>query len=1151
MQSLSFVCRVRAFRILLVLASVWFTFSTVGWSQSSTSTVLGTVVDAQGGAVAGAAITLIDEGTRDERSVRTEGNGSFLIPNMLPGTYTVKVASTGFQTYLKQGAALTASERLSLGTIQLTVGSVTETVNVTAESAVVQSASSESSAVLTTQQLQSVAQRGRNVVGFLRLLPGVSTSGEAETLHGAGGIGTTLPNIGGVRNGALTIGVDGQQGQDNGSSAAYTTSVSLDAIAEVKVLLNTYQAEYGRNGGAVVNVVSKSGAREFHGSAYWYKRHEMFNAQNFFNNAAIPTIPKPRYRYITEGLTFGGPVMVPKLFNTSRQKLFFFLSLETNPSREPQSITRLTMPTALERQGDFSKSALKPKDPATGALYPNNIIPPSLFNKSGQALLNLLSLPNSFDPTGNYNYLFQDTRQGSRKQELFRIDYRATDKDSLFFRGTFFDTTSEGYNLTNWDFIKVQQIFYNKHASFGYTRILTPSIINELNLGARRPQERLPFPASGSDLAKVRRPTSGFTVGQFYPRANPDQIIPQASFGGVQNSPSFGSFFAARFPQFEDDVNWNIGNNLSWIKGSHSFKFGIYAERDRITTGFGFNVPWMGNFNFGTGGSNPLDTGNPYSNALTGVFQTYDEATNPTKPSALAANIDWFVQDSWKVTKKLTLELGLRVAYFTPWAQTDGLQSSFALGRYKASDAPVLYRPGLAGNTRVAVNPLTGQTLSSVYIGTFVPNTGNPGNGYVTTRDGNYPAGFYEKSPELLQPRFGFAYDVFGNGKTAIRGGFAKTNQLVRYEPQSAAAPISFNPRVYNQNLGTFLNATGVLSPGNATGHDRYLKAPDYYNISLGIQHNIGFSTVLDIKYVSALGRNLATTRDINRLPYGARFLPENQDPTRPGNPLPDSFLRPYPGYNAITYRESSGSSNYHALQATANRRYTNGLQFGVAYTYSKTMDYANLPTYRSFREWSYGKADFDQTHVMVINYSYDLPKFSKLVAGRITRFALDNWQISGITTFASGTPFNVNLTTTATTNTMDLSGGGDGQRVNVNGDPRLPHGDRTVDHIFNTSVFSLPKKGDAGNAARDLYRGPGLINSDVTLFKNFPIKGEQRALQLRWEVYNIFNHTNFTTVDNTTRFDPNTGVQTNINFGRATAARNPRLMQVSARFSF
>ena len=1128
---------------------------TAAWAQSSTSTILGTVVDGQGGAVSGASVTLINEGTADERAVKTDGAGSFLLPNLQPGTYTARIESPGFQTYRKQNNVLSASERLSLGTIQLSVGAVTETISVHADATVVQSASSEGSAVLTTEQLESVTQRGRNVVGFLRLLPGVSTSGESEALHGAGSIGTGLPNVGGIRSGALTIGVDGQQGQDNGSSNTYTTSVSLDAIAEVKVLLNNYQAEYGRNGGAVVNVVSKSGSKEFHGSAYWYKRHEMFNAQNFFNNASIPPTAKPRYRYITEGLTFGGPVTIPKLFNTSRQKLFFFLSLERNPSLEPASITRLTMPTLSERQGDFSQSTLKPKDPSTGAAYPGNIIPASQINKSGQALVNLLTLPNSFDPNGSYNYLFQDVKKGSRDQELFRIDYRATDKDSIFFRGTFFNTISEGYNLTNWDFIKVQQTFINKHASMGYTRIITPSIVNELNLGVRRPQERLPFPDAATDLAKTRRPTSGFVVGQLYPQANPDQIIPQASFGGVQNSPSFGSFFATRFPQFEDDINWNIANNLSWVKGRHTFKVGIYAERDRITTGFGFNVPWMGNFNFGTGGNNPGDTGNPYSNALTGAFQNYSEAQHPTKPSALAANIDWFVQDSWKVNKRLTLELGLRVAYFTPWEQTDGLQSSFALGRYKRSDAPVQYRPALVNGVRVAINPLTGATLNQVFVEKFVPGTGNPGNGFVTTRDGNYPSGFYEKSPELLQPRFGFAYDVFGNGKTAVRGGFSKTNQLVRYEPQSAGAPISFSPTIYNGNLGTFLGAGGVLSPGGATGHDRFLKAPDYYNISLGIQQNIGFATVLDVKYVSALGRNLATSRDINRVPYGARFLPQNQDPTKtfnPANPaasaLPDSFFRPYPGYGGITYRESSGSSNYHSLQVTANRRYSKGLQFGVAYTFSKAMDYANLPTYRSFREWSYGKTDFDQTHVMVLNYSYDLPKFSKVMPGMITRAAFDNWQISGITTFASGTPQNVSQSTTSG---IDLTGGGDGQRITVIGDPRLAHGDRNVDHFFNTSVFKLSGLNDAGNAARDLYRGPGLIVSDMTLFKNFPVKGEHRALQLRWEVYNIFNHTNFSSVDNTARFDPTTGNQTNATFGRGTAARNARIMQVSARFSF
>ena len=905
----------------------------------------------------------------------------------------------------------------------------------------------------------------------------------------------------------------------------------------------------------MVNVVSKSGTRDFHGSVYWYKRHEMFNAQNFFNNAT--GLVNPRYRYLTEGFTIGGPVMIPKVFNTARQKLFFFLSVETNPSREPQSITRLTMPTALERTGDFSQSfdqngrLFVIKDPANnGVQFQGNVIPANRINRSGQALLNLLSLPNSLDPNITrraYNYEFQDTRKVSRNQQLFRIDYKASDKDSLFFRGTNFDTTSEGYNLTNWDYVRIEQIFLNKHATLGYTRVLNASMVNELNLGVRRPQERIPLPNSAADLKKVRRKETGFTVGQFNPQINFDDIIPQASFGGVSSSPNFGSFFAQRFPQFEDDINWTIANNLTYIRGSHAFKTGIYAERDRVATGDGFTANWMGNFNFGANPNNPLDTGHPYSNSILGNFQSYTESTNRTKPAATAVNIDWFVQDSWKVSRRLTLEIGLRVAYYTPWNQTDGQQSSFALQRYNPAKAPILYRPGLMGNTRIAVNPLTGQTEPVAYIGAFVPNSGDISNGYVTTRDGNYPAGFYEKSGELLQPRFGFALDLFGNGKTAVRGGFSKTNQLVRYEPTSALAPISYNPTIFNQNLDTFLNATGVLSPGNATAHDRYLKAPDFYNITFGIQQNIGFSTVLDVKYVSALGRNLAQTRNINQLPYGVRFLPQSQDPTT-GRPLPDNFLRPMPGYGGITYRESSGSSNYHALQATANRRYSNGLQFGVAYTYSKTMDFSGLPTYRSFRQWSYGKADFDQTHVMVVNYSYDLPKFSKLVANPAIRLVFDNWQFSGLSTFASGVPFGIDL---STTNSVDLTGGGDGQRVNITGDPRIPHGDRGIARMFNTSVFALPRLGDAGNGPKDVFRGPGVINSDVTLFKNFPLKSEQQALQLRWEVYNIFNHTNFTSMDNTARFDPATGAQTNARFGQPTAARNPRLMQVSLRFRF
>jgi hypothetical protein len=1141
-------------RAIVALAALCLMFAAPALPQSSTSSVLGSVTDASGSAIVGATVTLVNEGTQDSRTVTTDATGSFLFASILPGTYTARVESEGFQAYERRGIGLSANERLPLGAIPLTIGAVTETISVTADAAVVQTESSESSAELSSRQLSTVSQRGRNVVGYLKLMPGVNTSNEIDSSHGGGGIGTSLPNVGGVSGRALTIGLDGQQGQDNGSTQSYTTTVSLDAIAEVKVLLNNYQAEYGRNGGAMINVVTKSGSRDFHGSAYWYKRHEMFNAQNFFNNRS--GLEKPRYRHNTLGATLGGPVMIPGVFNKDRQKLFFFVNVETNPSLEPRSIARQTMPTALERMGDFSQSLRqngKPyiiTDPATGQPFANNIIPADRINTSGQALLNLFSQPNELDPgitNRAYNYEFQDTRDVSRTQQTFRIDYKATDKDSIYFRGTHFKTTSEGYNLTSWDFVKVEQTFLNKHASLGYTRVISPSMVNELNLGVRRPQERLPLPADPQDALDVTRAGSGFVAGQLFPNSNPDDIIPRASFGGVPSAPNFGSFFAERFPQFEDDINWLISDNLTYIRGNHTFKFGFYGERDRVTTGYGFTANWMGNYNFGTNTNNPLDTGNPYSNALLGNFQSYTENTNPTKPSATSVNIDWFAQDSWKVTNRFTLELGLRVAYFTPWDQTDGLQSSWALSRYNPSSTPLLFQPGLDGSTRVAVNPLTGETLNSAFIGAFVPGTGDVSNGFVTTRDPNYPAGFYEKSGEMFQPRFGFAFDVFGDGKTAVRGGFGLMNQLVTYEPRNAGPPISFEPVVYNQSLDTFLNSEGVLSPGNAISHDRNFKAPGIYNMTLGVQHNVGFGTVLDVRYVGTLVRNLTVQRNINELPYGTRFLPSSLDPTT-NRPLPDNFLRPYPGFGNIEYREGSGSSNYHALQVKADHRLADGLQFGVAYTFSKTMDYGNfrqsMPTYLDHRR-NYGKSDFDQTHVAVINYSYDLPTFSQ---NAVAHAILGNWQVSGISTFASGTPEGIDL---ETTNNVDLTGGGDGQRVNITGDPRIAHGERGIDRMFNTSVFALPGLGDIGNAAKDVFRGPGVISHDLTLFKNIPLKSEQRTLQLRWEIYNLFNHTNFQNVDNTARFNPSTGEQVNARFGQATSARDARVMQVSLRFLF
>jgi hypothetical protein len=1135
----------------VVAAILLISTAGVAWTQAVSGTIQGTVTDPTGNLIVGANVTLTNEGTADRRSVTTNATGNFNFVSIPPGTYDVRVESKGFQAFQKTGNVLSSTERLSLGSIQLTIGSVTETVSVSAQALAVQTVSAEGSSTLSSRQVENLSLKGRNPISLLRLMPGVATNdGDLE----AAGNYDLLPNVAGVANSTTTYSIDGLQGNDLGTTNRITTPVSPDSVAEVKVLLNNYQAEYGRNGGSSINVVTKSGTRDFHGTVYWYKRHEMFNANNFFNNRN--SLAKPRYRYGTEGFTLGGPVTIPRIFNTSREKLFFFYNLESNPSLQPSSIGQYTMPSALERTGDFSQSLdasgklLTIKDPTTGLLFSENKIPGTRIRPNGLALLNVLRAPNMLDRTltkGTYNYQFQSSTPNTRVGNLFRVDYRVTDKDSLYFRGTIWEGCSKGGWQSGWEFFQQDFCFPTKQAVLGYTRIITSTIVNEFNAGLRRPFERTGI----TDVTQIQRKTKGFNVPQLFPgdgSKNPYGILPDATFtGAISNAPGFGGWQWGRFPQQELDIMFYFNEGLSIIRGSHTFKVGMYGERDRIQTGIGAASTPFGQFQFNRDTTNPIDSNHPYSNVLLGNFLKYTESTARTIPVGVSINVDWYVQDSWKVTRRLTLELGLRVAYYTPWYQPDGNQSAWSAERYDRSKVPVFYQPTLVAGKRLALNPLTGVTGPAPWIGGFVPGSGNPANGMVTSHDGNYPGGFTDNVGEMLQPRFGLAWDVFGDGKMAIRTGFSKSNQLNRYEPQSASAPISYDPTIFYDNIDTYASGGTVLSPGNVFAYDRYSHAPNIYNVTFGIQRDLGSGMVLDAKYVGVLGRNLMNNKNINTLPYGARFLAQNVDPTT-GKAYADNFLRPYPGYGNITWRETNGSSNYHALQTTLNHRLSQGLEFGVAYTYSKTMDYTGLPVYRPRRVWSYGKATFDQTHIFALNYSYDIPRLSRFAPNPVVRLVFDNWQISGVTSFSSGTPGGITLSTTSG---ADLTGGGDGQRVIVTGDPRLAHGERGLLHMFNTSVFASPGLGDPGNAPKDVYRGPGINNWDLTLFKNFPLKSEQRSLQVRWEAYNAFNHTQFSGVDNTARFDSTTGAQVNGLFGTATSARPGRVMQASLRFRF
>lgn len=1128
------------------------------YGQITSGTVLGTVLDPSGRSITGASVDLIDQKTQTQRNIKTDASGNFVFASVAPSTYTVRVESTGFQKLEQKENELSAGERLALN-LQLTVGAVSETVSVVAQGGQVQIASSESSSLLTGQQLDTIAQKGRVITNYLFLVPGFATNG-GTTDGSSAFIGA--PSANGLPNTMTTIAIDGFQGGDPTLPSLFTTTINPDAIEEMNVLANNYQAEHGRNGGATVNVVTKSGTRDFHGTAYYYKRHEMFNANDFFNNRSGRA--KNIYRYNTEGVSIGGPVILGKLgkFNSNRDKLFFFYNFDNSPS-QARDRRIATLPTALERTGDFSQSfntagtLIALRDPLTGGTFPGNIIPASRINKQGQNLLSAFGQPNQLNrgvTLGAYNNEFQNISTTKRVQHVWRLDYHPTNTDTLFYRGSTYVSDGVG-NQANFDLAYTGFKAPSKQAVAGWTRVLSGTMVNEFSSGLRRPHEDNYLSDNGALRSKYN-----FTAGQISPSNNPIGILPIVSFtgAGLQNTPGFtANWNSGRLGEQEADVVYYFQDNFTRTQGRHTLKFGAYYESARSTGAAGFLGNPFGSFNFSVDANNPNDARHPFANAVLGNFLTYSESTRRTRPAGVTADVEWFAQDSWKVNKRLTLEIGMRFVTFTPSYAWNGLGTAFVQERYNPAKAPTLYLPTLVNGQSFALNPLTGTTTFPALIGAYVPGTGDPANGAAVSSDQTNPHGFVNNDGVKFQPRFGFAYDAFGDGKTAIRGGFGIQHQLVRNQPGSAGAPISFDPIYYYGNLNTFLTAGGNLSPGSTTGNQLDRPTPAVYNMSLGVQRSFG-KTTAEIKYVGTMARHLASTRDIDLLPYGTRFLASSINP-RTNALYPDSFLRPLPGYNSIVLREAGNSSTYHSLQASLNRRYANGFQYGVSYTYSKAMDYgsaqnnldgARLATFQNYRTWNYEKASFDQTHVFTVNYTYDLPGVSKLVTANglhgILKAAFDNWELSGITSFSTGTPASIGL---SLSDGADLVGGGDGVRAILTGDPRISHSERGFLQMFNTSVFARPAKGNFGNAGLGIVRNPGITNFDATLFKRFPWK-EKRAFELRWEAYNVFNHTQFSAMNTTATFNA-AGTQVNTAFGQATAARAPRIMQVAVRFRF
>ena len=1139
----------------LILAGLLLCCAQALQAQSVSGSILGNVKDPGAMAVGGATITLTQTATGAGREAKSNQKGGFVFTNLAPGEYQLTVKHTGFKTASLRSIVLTASETLSLGDIALAVGDVTESVTVSEHVAAVQTASSERAGVVTSDQIENLLVRGRNVLSLMQLLPGVVDLNDSDTLDRNFNI-----NVQGNRNNTTNIAIDGMTVTDIGNNVVGVVSLGMDAVAEVKVLLSNFQAEYGRMSGANVQMVTKSGTRQFHGIASYFKRHEEFNANSFFNNQL--GLQKPRARYNTWNFNIGGPAFIPKVWNRDKNKLFFFWSQEYWPRQVSLPIGQLTVPNELERTGDFSQTldlnnrVIAINDPQTRQVYPGNKIPASLVDPNGRALLSVFPLPNFTNraiSAGRYNYLYQTNLNTSQKLNTLKLDYNLHPRNSFavtYTHHTDSQTGAMGLATTsaNWPQFTRTFISFGSVVSARDTHIFSPTFVNEFRFGySQRPEEeRVP----DSEYRRNQRDAIGFKAGQLYSAANPQGYIPNATFGGVTSPANLNLENRTPLSQNQDTIN--IAESISKTFTNHLAKAGLFINRNN--RGAQLPVIFNGTYDFARNASNPLDAGYAYANAAVGVFNSYTEASIRPDVSVDINSVEWFVQDNWRVHRRLTLELGVRFAYMSPQSERRNQMAGFIPTLYDQAKRVQLIRPAIIGGQRVGVHPVTGKTYPAALIGAIAPGVGDPANGMVLgTKDPDHPGTLIGNTGVNSGPRVGFAWDPFGKGKTAFRGGaglFYNLQDFQLLRLLGAQPPLVSNPTLYYGTFNDLLSAPGFTFPQTVLGVGRNAHIPMVMNMSISIQQNIGYGTVVDVGYTGSLARHLLWQRELNSVPYGANFNPANADPTNTRVPLSVAFLRPIAGYNSVGMREWASSSNYHSLQVTANRRFARGVQFGSAWTWSRALDindgdFTAVSSLLPIRMRYYGLANFDRTHILKLNYLWDIPKAHWRAAP--LRVALNGWQISGITSFVSGAPASVSFSTTAGT---DITGSpSDAARIDVLSNPNLPKGDRTFSHNFRTGVFRVPALGTPGNAAKTLVRGPGINNWDLAMFKNFPIR-EPFRLQLRWETYNSFNHTQFSAFDTAARFDA-TGAQVNTRLSEYTAARNPRTMQFSLRFYF
>ncbi len=1113
------------------------------YAQLDRSSISGTIKDAQGGVVPGVTVTATSTATQQSRSTVTDGSGFYTFPNLQPGRYDISAELQGFKKATRASVPLDAAASLTID-FALDTGSISEEVTVTAEASILQTDVAVRKTV-EAKDIEMLSFSGRNPIGVPALKAGVIGGGFNNA--GFSSLTTGGFNINGSRSDENIIYVDGAVASRTRSTGAIIGVQNADTVQEVQVLTANYMPEYGRASGGQIRFISKSGSNRYSGNASFFWRDESLQANTWARNRSggVNAQGPPPFDYKQYGYSFGGPIpgtmFKDKLFFFGAQEWVDFFQVATNT---------VTVPTLAMREGNFSEllgsnqffsSPQIIRDPLTGQPFPGNVIPSTRLSPNGVAIMKLYPEPTPGFRQGSANAILTSENPQDQRKDSIRFDYRLNNSNNFMFR----------FQRSNWvaidafrgglPFARTDWERPNRTETFNWTSTIRNNLINEFTYAHSLDEV---FINVFTETGLHKRSRTGINYPYIFPGKEIEDKIPTV------NIDNFQTIDGGPYPAFSAGPIHTITNTTTMVKGRHTFKGGVVFEYSGEDDFDQINVQAIpggtnnqnGQFAFRNSGT--ARSGLGISDMALGLFTDYAELGQRafTKWRSLATDI--FLQDSWKPRNDLTVEGGVRYVMWPPWYSTTNNVANFD---------PRFYDPAQAA----AIDPKTGRLIGgSRYNGIVLPGDGfkDEGNDLLVASDPrvqalfrNEPRGFAKTHYNVFEPRLGVSYSL--NQHTILRASTGVFhNRVTLNDSLLLGGNPPFQPMVVTSS-GSVDNpggggAGGTDLPFAMQAIDLQFKHPTSYMWSAGVQREIPFGFIVDVTYVGRRGLYLQRERNINQLQPG----------TLAANPgVNIAALRPYRGYGVIRLSENAGRSLYNSMQVSVDRRYSNGLKVGLAYTLGKSTDNGSDKRnvlWNTYDDTIYqGPSNFDRRHVVSLYYIYDLPFWREPT--NLLQNLLGGWQISGAGFMRTGTPFSI-------TRNDDRAGVGDGsigQPVDLVGDPNsgtnvkfsggCSGGVCADDNFyFNPAAFAQVPVGANrfGNAPRNLLHGPGDQQWDIAVFKNINLVGTHKV-QIRMEVFNFLNHPNLN--------GPITDI-TSPNFGRIiTKSGDRRDIQLAIRYLF